>query len=530
MAALCALLQVCLLTSHAAAQSVNTYSNPVIPGDYPDPSIVRVKGDYWATTTSGNDAPHFPILHSRDLVNWKVVGAVFAQPPVWAARDFWAPELVEDRGRFFVYYVARKKGGPLCVAVATAPKPAGPYTDRGPLVCQQDGSIDPFVVRDEHGALYLVWKEDGNSREQPTPIWAQQLTEDGTKLKGKPTEILRNTEPWERHVVEGSFITRRGGWFYHFYSGNACCGRSCNYALGVARARKLLGPWEKNPANPILPANGVWQCPGHGSIVDAPDGRSFLLYHAYRRRADGMSIGREALLDEVKWDAKNGWPVINNGKGPSLTSLSPLGAPQILDDQSTIVDDFTEPRLDPAWHWSMSAEPEVRIEQPGGYLLLAPVAKGRADDFAGAVLTRSLGTGTFAATTLVDTRNQAAGGRAGLAVYDNPKRALGVAVGDGKIYVWRYEDKARGIIATADAPNSPAVYLRVTVSDARLYRFAFSANGRDWKEVGGTIDGSFVESTNVALTSGGAAGARAKFDWVRVEPAFSDSPRRRARP
>ena len=197
--------------------------------------------------------------------------------PRWAARNFWAPEIQEDRGRFFVYYTARKRGGPLCVAVATATRPAGPYTDHGPLVCQEVGSIDAFFVRDENNRPYLIWKEDGNDRNQPTPIWAQRLAESGTRLIGRRTEILRNDAPWEKHVVEGTFIVRRGGWFYHFYSGNACCGRECNYALGVARARKLLGPWEKNPQNPILAANENWRCPGHGSIVSTPDGRDFSL-------------------------------------------------------------------------------------------------------------------------------------------------------------------------------------------------------------------------------------------------------------
>ncbi|HKQ99033.1 MAG TPA: glycoside hydrolase family 43 protein, partial [Pyrinomonadaceae bacterium] len=288
-----ALLLLCLCAWAAAAQGQSTYTNPVMAGDYPDPSVIRAGSDYWATATTGGWAPHFSIMHSRDLVNWRVVGAVFQKPPGWVKSDFWAPEIITDRGRYFVYYTARRNDGPkkrgtLCVAVATAPAPVGPYTDHGPLVCQISerqnvGSIDPFFVRDENNDPYLIWKADGNDAEpdQPTSIYAQRLSEDGTKLLGKRKEILRNNASWEKHVTEGSFIIRRGGWFYHFYSGNACCGRACDYALGVARSRKLLGPWEKNPANPILDENDAWQCPGHGSIVTTPEGRDFLLYHAY---------------------------------------------------------------------------------------------------------------------------------------------------------------------------------------------------------------------------------------------------------
>lgn len=75
-------------------------------------------------------------------------------------RHLGAPELVYDHGRVLLYYVARKRGGPLCIAAATAAQPGGPYDDKGPILCQPDGSIDPSFVRDEKGTPYLIWKED----------------------------------------------------------------------------------------------------------------------------------------------------------------------------------------------------------------------------------------------------------------------------------------------------------------------------------------------------------------------------------
>jgi xylan 1,4-beta-xylosidase len=97
----------------AQARQSAAYINPVAAGDYPDPSVIRVGRDYWATATSSEWAPEFPILHSRDLVNWKVVGAVFQQRPAWSVGNYWAPEISEYRGRYFVYYVARKTRGAL---------------------------------------------------------------------------------------------------------------------------------------------------------------------------------------------------------------------------------------------------------------------------------------------------------------------------------------------------------------------------------------------------------------------------------
>lgn len=272
--------------------------NPVLPGDYPDPPVIRVGKDYWATATTSQWLPALPVLHSTDLQNWKIVGHVLPRKPAWAATNFWAPEIAEDNGRFFVYNTAKKVGGPLCVAVATAPAPAGPWMDHGPLVCQEAGSIDAEPVTDENGDRYLVWKEDGNSRKQSTPLWAQRLSANGTKLTGEPRELFRNDTAWEGSVVEGPFVLRRGEWFYLFYSGAGCCGVGCNYALGVARSRKLLGPWEKYAANPILAGNNTWKCPGHGSIVTDFSGRTFLLYQAYDALTP-IYVGRQGMLDEV---------------------------------------------------------------------------------------------------------------------------------------------------------------------------------------------------------------------------------------
>jgi xylan 1,4-beta-xylosidase len=515
------------ISAQAQARERAAYTNPAVAGDYPDPSVIRVGRDYWATATSSEWAPEFPILHSRDLVNWRIVGAVFQQRPAWSVGNYWAPEISEYRGRYYIYYVARKKGepqkdgtqkeGPLCVAVASAARPDGPYKDHGPIVCQEAGSIDPMAITDERGQLYLVWKEDGNSRNLPTPIWAQRLSANGTRLVGERKELIRNNAPWEAQLVEGPFIVRRGGWFYMFYSGNACCTRDCNYAMGVARSRALLGPWEKNLANPILKANEAWKCPGHGSIVSDATGRDFLLYHAYRA-GDFVYVGRQALLDEVRWNA-DGWPSINEGAGPSTREISPLRVAE-KDEEYNFVDRFASRRLIPGWQWPQSNEPSYRLmSAPRSHLILAPTTE-HANDAIGAILARSTTTGDYTASTLVDTNEMSAGTIAGLSAYGDHDNALGIAVGDGKIIVWRREKKDHKIIATKDAPNSKLIHLRIRARQGHLFRLAFSTNARDWSKVGEELDGSYLppwdRGVRVALTCGGAEGASARFQEMRI--------------
>ena len=260
---------------------------PVLAGDWPDPSAIRVGDETVAVATSGGSAPIFRVLSSRDMRSWRIAGSVFTSPPRWAKRDFWAPEITRlSNGRFAVFYSALPRKGKswYCLGVATAAQPEGPWRDRGrPLRCTKYGSIDPYVTRDERGRLYLLWKEDGNEFQRPTPIFAQRLREDGSRLLGRPKALIRNRpRTWERKVIEAAHVERRGDYFYLLYSGGLCCTRKCAYAVGVARSKRLLGPWRRYPGNPILRSGNGWRCPGHATVVDDGNGGETALFHAYR--------------------------------------------------------------------------------------------------------------------------------------------------------------------------------------------------------------------------------------------------------
>jgi beta-xylosidase len=484
----------------------STYSNPVLPGDHPDPSVIRVGDEYWATATSSQWAPIFPILRSKNLVDWEQVGAMFEDRPAWSENSYWAPEIAQHGGKIFVYYTARRKGGPLCVAVATAPKPLGPYTDHGPMVCQDAGSIDAVPVTDENGARWLVWKEDGNSRRQPTPLWAQRLSADGTKLVGELHELFRNDAKWEGQLVEGPFIVRRNGWFYMFYSGAGCCGRNCNYALGVARSRKLLGPWEKYGSNPILALNDNWKCPGHGSIVETADGRTFLLYHAYDPR-ESIYVGRQGLLDEVTWGA-DGWPAINGGKGPSAQASIPYET-NPKTGKSVFLDDFNTPGLRPGWHWPPARRPQAKLA--GGWLELA------AEPRPGALIARSPVEADYEVTTAFEVAPEAA---PGLAAWGNDDNFVTLSFQRGELLLWGRRKGAEHTIATEKIPAARRLHLRMRVSKGHEFRFAYSADGKIWKELGSSVEGSHLPpwdlATRIALTNSGKPGAVARFDFIRV--------------
>jgi xylan 1,4-beta-xylosidase len=479
------------------------YKNPVLAGDYPDPSVIRVGDDYWATATTSEWAPLFPLLHSRDLVNWEHVGNIFERRPQWAVGNFWAPELFEHKGKFYIYYVGRKQGGPLSLAVATADKPTGPWTDHGPLIGQDAGSIDAFPVVDTDGTRYLFWKEDGNSRNKPTPLWIQKLSDDGLKLVGEMKEVFRNDTDWEKNLVEGPAVIRRGEYWYMFYAGNACCGRGCNYAQGVARAKNLLGPWEKNPGNPILIGNDTWKCPGHGTLVRDKEGRDWFLYHAYD--SDTFTyVGRQGVLDLVEW-RDNGWPIINSGKGTSLNAAFPT-ARASQHAQLDFYDDFTSSKLAPQWQWPQNLEPKTTV---GANKLTLSGEATRKDEFAASVVAVKSTVGNYVATTELDPKSIEGDESAGLSAFGDRENALGVSVRSGQLIVWKRQRNKHQVLATNAAPTTAALFLRLTASAGHKFSFSASSNGQEWTPVGVDIDveGAYLppwdRGIRVALLAGG---------------------------
>jgi xylan 1,4-beta-xylosidase len=502
----------------SAAQKKATYTNPVHAGDFPDPSVIRVGKDFYATATSSEWGPEFPIMHSRDLVNWKIESVVFPKRPDWSVGNYWAPEIWQDNGQFYIFYVARKKDGPLCIAAATARQPAGPYTDHGPLECQDAGSIDAFPIRDENGTLFVVWKEDGNSVGKYTPLWAQQLDLNKWKLVGKRSEILRNDpESWEANLVEGPYIIRRSGWFYMFYAGNACCGRGCNYAMGSARSKTLLGPWEKDPLNPILRGNENFNCPGHGTIVTTENGRTYMMYHAYDPK-DTNYVGRQALIDEVTWP-RGEWPAINSGMGPSKTASAPLGVAE-RDDEYRFSDEFTGTTLRFGWQWLQNAIPTFGLEN--GYLRLSPNPSQDRNPIGG-VMAYYTTVASYTATTELETRSLKDGVIAGISAFGDGENALGAGVQNGSLVLWRRERNNHRILATKAGEFTGPVFLRMRARGGAFYSFSVSRDGRSFEEFGVEQNGDYLppwdRGVRVALTVGGANNASALFGFLRIEPA-----------
>lgn len=310
------------------------YQNPVIPFDCPDPGVLATSDidppGFVAACTGGS----FPIRASRSLVTWTDTGAAILPngKPAWAANGFrnWAPEIHRVGAGYVAYFTTVDSNDALAIGAASAPSPTGPFTETaGPLVQHPLGVIDATFFEDTDQKRWLVYKIDGNSQGQPTPILARELAADGLSFASgsSAVELIRNDGgSWEGGVVEAPFVVRHEGMYYLFYSGNVYDHR---YRTGVARASSILGPYEKHGA-PLLANNERWVGPGHGSIVTIVGETSgsmldYFVYHAWTNAGDGTQLGgdgRQVLVDRIVWGG-DGWPAIHDG----TPSRSPLPWP-----------------------------------------------------------------------------------------------------------------------------------------------------------------------------------------------------------
>jgi len=336
---------------------VPTYTNPIVQEalDLGDPGAVYVDGYYYLATSSGDVPDAYPIHRSADLANWALVGHVFpdwrhsSSAPAWARGDFWAPDLQVVNGRFACYFSASTAGlkpggkGVMSLGVAFSDNVTGPYADIGkPLWSDRSntfGTIDVHYHETSAGDKYLLWKknQDVLRLEFAAHLMIQRLADDGASLRADEPAVAIATadKPWEKWgCVEAPWLIERNGTFYLFYSGSMVTYNS--YAVGVARAANVTGPYTKKP-EPVIhgcdykppaeearflsaKAKGeIYWTPGHCSVrpVYGQEDRWVMFYHG--RDFQTPNPNRSLMMDELKWGA-DGWPYVD-GDCPSSVAM-----------------------------------------------------------------------------------------------------------------------------------------------------------------------------------------------------------------
>jgi arabinan endo-1,5-alpha-L-arabinosidase len=324
-----------------AEPSARTYCNPVLDSDFPDPALLHADDGYYyayATQTLRGEAwINIQLARSADLVTWEYLGDALPEKPDWAreTQDFWAPSVIFDGARYFMYYSATpdlchepERGH--CLAVAVSDSPAGPFVDIGmPLLLGLGFEyIDPMAYDDPvTGKKFLYW---GSGFQ---PIKVQELADDRISFvpHSAPVELVwpNPIEGAFPRLVEAAWVIRHDDFYYLFYSGDNCCGPDAHYGVMVARSQSPTGPFETLeqargvPHSLMLYKSERWLAPGHNATVADANGDVWILYHAIDRQKprqsqhDRINSRRVLLIDRIQW--RDGWPFVGT---PSDTAQS----------------------------------------------------------------------------------------------------------------------------------------------------------------------------------------------------------------
>lgn len=278
------------------------YRNPVLHADYSDPDVCAVGEDYFLTASSFNCTPGLPILHSKDLVNWKIVNyALKKVEPVEYynearhGKGVWAPSIRFHEGVFYIYWGDPDFG----IFMVKTRDPYGEW-DKPVLVKAGKGMIDPCPLWDDDGRVYLAHAWAGSRAKFNSVLTVCELNKEGTKVISDPVLVFDGNDG-VNHTIEGAKFYKRNGFYYLF----APAGGVVSGWQLVMRSKDVYGPYEAR----IVMAQGKTDIngPHQGGWVDTPAGESWFLHFQ-----DKGAYGRVLHLNPMKWI--NDWPVIGVDK------------------------------------------------------------------------------------------------------------------------------------------------------------------------------------------------------------------------
>ncbi len=312
-------------TEHSQTAAL-TYTNPVFAANMPDPSVKKFGHYYYAFGTTDNkrlpDGRIFTLLRSPDLVHWTQLGGALVPPYANASYQYWAPEITEKHGVYYLYYaVGDNQPEHFVIRVGVSLKPEGPYTDSGSVLTDCNSNrftIDPYPFRDDDGQWYLFYAcdfpFDSIGHHAGTGIAVQRLS-DMTHPGGNCRVVVRPSYDWTlfetnrevkifqrpvqlAHTIEGPCVIKHDGKYYCFYSGANW--QTPRYGEDYVVADNPLGPYTDagTSARVLHSVPGQVFGPGGATIVTGPDGKTqYIVYHAWNKDM----TQRQMCIDKLEW-------------------------------------------------------------------------------------------------------------------------------------------------------------------------------------------------------------------------------------
>ena len=489
--------------------------NPILRGFNPDPSVVRVGGDYYIATSTFEWFPGVQIHHSRDLVNWRLVTRPLrraSQLNMLGDPDscgVWAPDLTHADGRFYLVYTDVKRYGRTTVGGAsgaslrdfhnylvTATDVDGEWSD--PVYLNSSG-FDPSLFHDDDGKKYLLnmlW-DHRPGQNRFAGIVMQEFSTGEQRLVGARRTIFSGTP---LGLTEGPHLYKRGG-YYHLLTAEG--GTSWGHAVTMARARQIDGPYELHPDVHVLSARNRPDVPlqraGHADLVDTTDGSTYMVYLCGRPLPNRgrCTLGRETAIQKMVW-GEDGWLRTVSGEGvPVLETQAPRAAPDPLQYTAGRAT-FDAAELPIEFQWLRSPHPDelfTLTARPGYLRLYGRETVGSL--FEQALVARRQQSHCYSASTRVEFEPRHFQQMAGLICYYNSSKFHYLYISQDDV-AGRHvrvmsalpdQTQADAFTLPSAIPQGVAVDLRVEVDYDRLH-FAYRVSGTQWTWVPQQFDAS----------------------------------------
>ncbi|WP_343612530.1 family 43 glycosylhydrolase [Novosphingobium sp.] len=444
------------------------YRNPIMPGDYADPSVLKDGDDYYMTHSSFDAAPGLIIWHSRDLVNWQPIGPALPKP----LGTVFAVDIAKHDGRYYIYIPFMKAPWSQGLAsfaniyVIHADSMAGPWSE--PVDMKIGGLIDPGHVVGEDGHRYLFLSGINRVR-----LSADGLSTDGPVEKAYDGWHYPDEWVTEGYSLEGPKLFRPGAWFYLVSAVGGTSGPATSHMVIVARSKSVLGPWENCPHNPIVRTRSdkeAWWSRGHATMVEGPGGKWSMVYHGYENGY--RTLGRQTLLEPMAW-GEDGWP---RALGGDLSMALPMPTGKAGGSHGFLrSDDFTAPDFGTRWSFYGAAPGEIaRAHVGGGVLDLSAKGSSPADC---SPLTQTVGDHAYEISVVVEPVDGAEGG---LLLFYDDRLFLGLGIDGQHMTTWRGGHRS---FWQEPAPATPKLHLKI-VNDRNIVTFFYSLDGKAWTRHG----------------------------------------------
>ena len=504
-----------------------TYKNPILFADYSDPDVIRIGEDFFMTASSFNSSPALPILHSKDLVNWKIVNHALPKQPEEIynlpqhGKGVWAPSMVYHNNELRIYYGDPDYG----IYMLKTRDPFGKW-EEPVLVMKAKGIIDPTVLFDDNGKVYMAIAWAASRAGINSVLTVFPLNEDGTEVIGEGKHVFDGHE--KHHTIEGPKLFKRNG---YYYISAPAGGVETGWQL-VLRSKNIYGPYEEKVV--LHQGNTQINGPHQGSLVETAQGETWFVHFQ-----DKGVYGRILHLQPAEW--KNDWPLIGkdinkDGIGepvlshekPNVGKNYPINTPQ--ED-----DEFNSDKLGLQWQWHANEDIRWNVNMANtGYLRLLAVPMAAETKNLWNIphlLLQKFPADEFTATTKVKLTIE-------WDVWQSKKAGLLIMGNDYSYLSIQKDEKGYFVnqIVCAEAANgteekslaikrleSDEVYLRVKVSapDAKC-QFSYSEDGKSFYDIGGKFqaqpDKWIGAKVGIFATGSGDVriGGYADFDWFRV--------------